>query len=101
MDNVLHEDGSRGLHRRLSIRNGQIGVLAAVPSEMENGKDNSYGFTFKKLKLHDYLPYQYGKYGVVINGHKFLVHLIHEHRGYCPEGSLINGSPFRYLVALV
>ena len=50
----------------------------------------------KKLKLSDYLPHQFGKCGEVINGHKFLVHLNHEHRGYCPEGSLINGSPFRY-----
>jgi len=38
----------------------------------------------KKLKLSDYLPHQFGKCGEVINGHKFLVHLNHEHRGYCP-----------------
>ena len=50
----------------------------------------------KKLKLSDYLPHQFGKCGEVINGHKFLAHLNHEHRGYCPERSLIDGSPFRY-----
>lgn len=50
MDNVLHEDGSRGLHRQLPIRNGQNGVWEAVSSEMENGKENSYGFTFEKTQ---------------------------------------------------
>lgn len=49
-----------------------------------------------KLKLSDYLPHQCGKDGEVFDGHKFLTHCQIEHRSWCPSGSLINASPYRY-----
>jgi len=50
----------------------------------------------KDLKLSKYLPHQCGADGEVLNGQNFLRHLYHDHRGWVPEGSLINGSPYRY-----
>ena len=50
----------------------------------------------KNLKISDYLPHQCGKCGEVINGHKFIDHLNVNHKGWCPAGTLINATPFRY-----
>ena len=50
----------------------------------------------KRLKLSDYLPHQCGKDGEVCNGHNFLTHCQTLHRSWCPSGSLINASPYRY-----
>lgn len=49
-----------------------------------------------QLKLSDYLPHQYGSCGEVVDGHAFITHCDTKHRGYCPEGSLINASPYRF-----
>ena len=50
----------------------------------------------KKLKYSNYLPHQCGIDGEVIDGFNFGVHCDTKHRGYCPKGSLINASPYRY-----
>lgn len=50
----------------------------------------------RKLKLSDYLPHQCGKCGEVLDGHTFLSHIDSQHNGFCPTGSLINASPYRY-----
>ena len=49
-----------------------------------------------QLKLSDYLPHQCGSCGEVVDGHAFITHCDTKHRGYCPEGSLINTSPYRF-----
>ena len=49
-----------------------------------------------QLKLSDYLPHQCGSCGEVVDGHAFITHCDTKHRGYCPEGSLINASPYRF-----
>ena len=36
--------------------------------------------------------------GEVIDGIKFGIHCETKHRGYCPKGSLINASPYRYWI---
>jgi hypothetical protein len=50
----------------------------------------------RQLKLSDYLPHQCGSCGEVIDGHAFITHCDTKHGGYCPEGLLINASPYRF-----
>ena len=49
-----------------------------------------------KFKYSNYLLHQCGLDEEVINGIKFGIHCDTKHRGYCPKGSLINASPYRY-----
>ena len=51
-----------------------------------------------QVKLSKYLPHQYGDCGEVLNGNSFLYHLHHKYRSYFPEGSLINGNPYRFWI---
>ena len=46
-----------------------------------------------KLRLSEYLPHQSGKCGEVQDGLKFLDHLMIEHLGMCPAGSITNAHP--------
>ena len=50
----------------------------------------------RKLKCSNYLRHQWGLDGEVLDGIKLGVHCNINHRGYCPKGSLINASPYRY-----
>ena len=62
--------------------------------KMERNINNS--ISCKLLKLSDYLTHQCGSCGEVVDGHAFITNCDVHHRGYCPEGSLINASPYRF-----
>ena len=52
----------------------------------------------KILKISDYLPHQCESDGEVCDGHEFPTHCYTYHRGWCPEGSLVNATQFRYWI---
>ena len=62
--------------------------------KMERNINNS--ISCKLLKLSDYLPHQCSSCGDVVDGHIFITHCDVHYRNYCPEGSLINASPYRF-----
>ena len=55
-----------------------------------------YATALAKLRISNYLSHQCGEDGQVLNGHKFSVHCLINHRGMAPAGSLVNASPYRY-----
>ena len=64
----------------------------------QNGRWKGYIWRYTEKKAQTlWLPaHQCGKCGEALDGHTFLFHIDSLHNGFCPTGSLINASPYRY-----